>query len=89
MATSSGNMVTDLDMIKGISYNYFCRIFTNDCRMSDIKLLEGKFPKLCNNVWEKINAPFAADKIKKTLFDMSPFKAQGRCGYHAGCFQKA
>lgn len=48
----------------------------------------GKFLDINQEEWDRVNAEFSAEDIRKAMFDMAPFKAPVSDGFHAGFYQK-
>ncbi|XP_075507519.1 uncharacterized protein LOC142544347 [Primulina tabacum] len=82
----TGQLIVEKEETKKLAQNYFTSLFqaTDSGNLSPLQL--GLFPKVDDLKLETIHAPFSANEIKQALSDMSPFKAPGPDGLHAGFF---
>lgn len=85
---SDGEWAQDEERIKSIVLEYFTDIFTENGDGSVLGDTLSRFPTLDEEVWERVNAEFTEEDIKRALFDMTPLKASGPDGFHASFFQK-
>lgn len=84
-----GNWVVDTEGMKNLVYQHFTRIFSRDTNGTEGDEMIANFPQLNNERWDWFNADFTPDEVKKAIFDMSPYKAPGPDGFHAGFYQKS
>lgn len=81
--------IIDETTSKAMVQGFFVNLFTAEQVSSINNLPRGRFPKLNENMWNAVNAPFTQEEIKDALSSMSPYKVAGPDGYHAGFYQRA
>lgn len=74
-----GNWVEDGGAIKYMAIKYFSELFQAD-GMSARNFMKGTFPQLEVGMKEEIIKELKIEKAKKTLWEMSPYKAHGPNG---------
>ena len=72
-------------MIQGYFQNILIKETTNEF----LPIIPNGFPSLNEDHLRTLQQPFTKEEIKKSLFDMAPFKSPGKDGLHAGFFQKS
>lgn len=86
---SNERLVEDMEATKGMVFNFYSMLFTDDNVVSAHRLPRNKSPKISRTEWDKINAPFKGEEIKRALFEISPYKAPRPDRFHAGFYKKA
>ncbi|KAK2390438.1 hypothetical protein QL285_063981 [Trifolium repens] len=69
--------------------DFYKKLFTRNQALFDWHETIVTYPKLSNEVLEKLNAPIANDEGRKAIFNMNPWKAPGPDGFPAGFYQKS
>jgi hypothetical protein len=82
----NGQWVDDADKIRCMANDFYMKLFTRNQALFDWHETLVTYPKLSNEVLEKLNAPIVNDEVRKAIFDMNPLKAPGPDGFPAGFY---
>ncbi|KAL8171581.1 hypothetical protein V2J09_023385 [Rumex salicifolius] len=81
---SSGNWITDSDMLESMVVDYFAELFTLPVEERDNNLLApGGFPRISNSDLLAISTPFSDDEIWASVRCMGAYKALGIDGFQS------
>ena len=67
---------------------FFQNLFKKEGRSETPVQTPNSFLTLAEDLRQVIHRLFTDVEVKKTLFDMAPYKSPGNDGFHAGFFQK-
>lgn len=84
-----GMMETDYNKIHDIVSKYFANLFTNNKKCNQVKLSNIGFPAFNDHMVSTFCREVTKEEVRVALFDMSPYKAPGPDGFHAGFYQRA
>jgi hypothetical protein len=82
----NGQWVDDADKIRCMANDFYMKLFTRNQALFDWHETLVTYPKLSNEVLEKLNAPIVNDEVRKAIFYMNPWKAPGPDGFPAGFY---
>lgn len=88
LMSDDGEWIEDENMIKNLIRDHFKSIFTQEVSQDTTDVSRDNYPKINQDLWDRANAEFSSEDIKRAMFDMAPFKAPGPDGFHAGFYQK-
>lgn len=83
---SSGNWIGESDQLEVMVTNYFHNLFTEDSVRQPLPL-NGCFPGISEEQLRELSKRVTRGDIFNVVKHMSPFKAPGKDGLHAGFFQ--
>ena len=84
----NGNWITNPSSLRSLIINYYNHLFSGLAPSNVTLAYKDCFPRISENLFSSIHAPFTAEEIKQSLFDMAPFKVVGPDGIHVGFYQK-
>ncbi|PNY12420.1 ribonuclease H [Trifolium pratense] len=85
----SGQWIEDVDQLRQLVNDFYKKLFTDECISRDWSQTEFSYPKLDQEVKEKLAAPISEEEVKSAVFHMSAWKAPGPDGFPAGFYQKS
>lgn len=78
----------DPNMVNELVQSYFVSLFHVEEEHVIPTSLHGFFPIISEGTRCSLLAPFKVEEVKASVFAMSPYKAPGPDGFHAGFFQR-
>lgn len=88
LKNENDSWVQEPNMMKNMIRNYYDDLFKKDASCDINSVPKGEFAKLQSEDWREMNKPFSEEEIKRTVFDMAPFKSPGPDGIHACFYQR-
>lgn len=84
------NWIADLIQVIMIFKNFYQKLFTENTEAEFWKMAKVTYPKLDSSFGKNLSVDVNREKIKHTIFDMSPWKTLGPDGfskifYHKSC----
>ena len=84
---STGEWITEQSILEKMVLDYFHNLFSAEDKEQSMADIPREFPNLSCNQKIKLTKPFSKEEVKIAIFEMSPFKALGANGIHAGFYQ--
>lgn len=75
--------------IKNMIQNHFMKLYTHDQSSTQVCSISNGFPTNTNQVDASFYRTISQEEVKDAVFSMTPFKAPGPDGFHAGFYQNA
>lgn len=89
LRNDNGVLETDERHVKEQVLNFFKDIFKEEGGTHQVSPIPKGFPKVTDYIHLSMCREITKDEVKMALFDMSPYKAPGPDGFHAGFYQRA
>lgn len=87
LMNDNGELETDAGRVQDLVYNYFSRIFKMEDNTHQVRPIPNGFPAITDRISLCLCRDVTKEEVKAALFDMSPYKATGPDGFHAGFYQ--
>jgi hypothetical protein len=84
-----GSWIENADQIRSMANDFYQKLFSRNQILYDWYQTDVTYPKLSNEVLQKLNASIVNDEVRRAVFKMNPWKAPGPDGFPAGFFQKS
>ncbi|XP_024042019.1 uncharacterized protein LOC112099143 [Citrus clementina] len=79
--------IHDVEIIKQLAVRFFSDLYTPEQGVHNTYNVRGYFPVMSDDFCLSLMSPVTDEEIRRTVFSMSPFKAPGVDGFHAGFYQ--
>lgn len=89
LKNDNGEYETDGSHLREQVIKFFKGIFEDEGGIHQVSPISKGFPDVIDTIHLSMCRDITRDEVKRALFDMSPYKAPGPDGFHAGFYQRA
>lgn len=82
-----GNWIQDQKAIRILVQNFYTALFAANENCDVTAVIQRGFPALSEDTLNNLIKPLSREEVKAAVFVMSPYKAAGPDGFHAGFYQ--